>query len=52
MYLRHTDEGDLDLWMEARLSAFVYLAKNKEPRISAQTLMDIARAKAFVRFCE
>ena len=51
MYLRYGDEGDLDLSMEARLSAYVYLSKNNEHRESAQTLMNIARAKAFQNFC-
>ena len=51
MYLRYGDEGDLDLWMEARLSAYIYLSKNNEHRESAQTLMSIAKAKAFQNFC-
>ena len=51
MYLRYGDEGDLDLWMEARLSAYVYLSKNNEHRESAQMLMNIAKAKAFLNFC-
>ena len=52
MYVRHVDEGDFDYKLDAQMSAWIYLCQKSETHEGGQTLMDIAKAKAFVKFCE
>ena len=52
MHSRHVEEGDLNYQLDAMMSAWIYVYQQQDEREDGKTLMDIAKAKAFVKFCE